>query len=244
MLFRSALGKMDASKETNYTLEALNEFSKASELKGLMQKLIDQFIKILPQDENGGKSVDYLVLVIDDVDMNVSYAATMLEQIRKFLMLDHLVILMSANMEQLKNEMCEFYSRAFIQTLKGSNEDLVVDVEDLATKYLLKIFPTSRRIHVENPSKRLLDTELRIIADSSNDAVQELRQFDLLAEAQGVAAGLNRLLHGDVADPHFIHMFFLPNVGNTAIFRGCRASGERNGEKCGFAAQNCHCLRQ
>lgn len=169
----TALGKMDASKETSYTLEALNEFSKASELKGLMQKLIDQFIRILPQDENGGKSVDYLVLVIDDVDMNVSYAATMLEQIRKFLMLDHLIILMSANLEQLQNEMCEYYSRAFIQTLKGSNDDLVVDVEDLATKYLLKIFPTSRRIHVEKPSERLLGTELRIISDNSDIVPRE-----------------------------------------------------------------------
>ena len=169
----TALGKMDPSKETSYTLEALNEFSMASELKGLMQKLIDQFIKVLPPKGSGRKSFDYLVLVIDDVDMNVSYAATMLEQIRKFLMLDHLVILMSANLEQLQNEMSEFYSRAFIQTLKNNNEDLVVDVEDLATKYLLKIFPTSRRIHVENPSERFLDTELRIIADNSDKVLRE-----------------------------------------------------------------------
>lgn len=169
----TALGRIASSKDVGYTLEALNEFSKASEMKGLMQNLVNQFIKILPRKENDEKSVDYLVLVIDDVDMNVSYAATMLEQIRKFLMLDHLVILMSANLEQLQNEMCEYYSRAFMQTLKNNNEDLVVDVEDLATKYLLKIFPTSRRIHVENPSERFLDTKLRIMADNSDVVSRE-----------------------------------------------------------------------
>lgn len=150
------LGNIETPNKEKHTLESLNEISKASGMREAMQKLINQFIKILPRKAN------YLVLVIDDVDMSVAYAATMLEQIKKFLELDNLLILISANLDQLYNEMREHYSKAFKETLKDKNQSPSIDVEDLASKYLLKLFPTSRRINVERPVSELLQTKLSI----------------------------------------------------------------------------------
>lgn len=150
------LGCIESPNKEKHTLETLNEISKASGMREAMQKLVNKFIKILPC------KAKYLVLVIDDVDMSVAYAATMLEQINKFLELDNLLILISANLDQLHNEMREHYSKAFEKTLRDENQSLSIDVEDLASKYLLKLFPASHRINVERPMSKLLETELYI----------------------------------------------------------------------------------
>ena len=150
------LGCIESPNKEKHTLETLNEISKASGMREAMQKLVDKFIKILPC------KAKYLVLVIDDVDMSVAYAATMLEQINKFLELDNLLILISANLDQLYNEMREHYSKAFEKTLGDENQSPSIDVEDLVSKYLLKLFPASHRINVERPVSKLLQTELII----------------------------------------------------------------------------------
>ena len=150
------LGNIENPNHERHSLEALNEISNASNMRDALQVLVNMFICILPC------KAQKLVLVIDDIDMNVSYAAIMLEQIKKFLELDNLIIVMSANLNQLNNEMREHYSKAFQNTLKDSNQALSIDVEDLAAKYLLKLFPTSRRIIVERPVSQLLETVLKI----------------------------------------------------------------------------------
>lgn len=161
------LGCIESPNKEKHTLETLNEISKASGMREAMQDLVNKFIKILPC------KAKYLVLVIDDVDMSVAYAATMLEQINKFLELDSLLILISANLGQLHNEMREHYSKAFEKTLRDKNQALSIDVEDLASKYLLKLFPTSHRINVEKPVSKLLQTEL-IISKKKRGALQNV----------------------------------------------------------------------
>lgn len=154
------LGDIEREKIHDYSLETLNELGEASSLRDTMQDLLNEFIRTVPD------KCDYLVLMIDDLDMNVSYAAQMLEQMRKFLMLDKLIILVAANLDQLQNEMREFYSKSFQQTLKETNQTLSVDVEDLATRYLLKVFPASRRIHLSNVTNSLTESDLHIIDKS------------------------------------------------------------------------------
>ena len=160
------LGCIELPNKEKHTLETLNEISKASGMREAMQKLVDKFIRILPC------KAKHLVLVIDDVDMSVAYAATMLEQINKFLELDNLLILISANLDQLYNEMREHYSKAFEKTLGDENQSPSIDVEDLVSKYLLKLFPASRRINVEHPVSKLLQTEL-IINDENKGGLQK-----------------------------------------------------------------------
>lgn len=165
--FEKVFKSLDSIKSelSSYTLESLNRKSDAEDLKDKMKKLVDKYLIF-----QGCGDESRLVLLIDDIDMSVSYAPEMLEQLRKYLELDNLIILMSANLGQLSNEMREKYSSAFQYTLKDSNQALSIDVEDLATKYLLKLFPTSRRINVERQVSQLLETDLKgVIEVDSTD---------------------------------------------------------------------------
>ena len=166
------IGDIEGHGKQDYSLETLNELGESSDLQEAMQILVNKFIKVSPCE------YDYLVLLIDDLDMNVSYAAQMLEQMRKFLMLDKLIILMAANLDQLQNEMRESYSSAFKHTLNDNNQTLAVDVEDLATRYLLKVFPASRRIHLHNAANNLVQTKLQIIDSSDKDTNNNYSQYD------------------------------------------------------------------
>lgn len=152
-----ALGQIESSENNqSYTIEKLNDISNASDIHSLMDKLLKDFKKFL--DDGGIK----FLLVIDDLDMNVACAADMMEQLRKFLSLNDMVILMSANIDQLHYEMCEHYSKAFINTMNDKDQARFIEVEDMASRYLLKLFPTSRRINVEHPISQLLDSNLSI----------------------------------------------------------------------------------
>ena len=161
------LGDIEGARKQDYSLETLNELGESSNLQDAMQDLVKEFISKSPC------KFDFLVLLIDDLDMNVSYASQMLEQIRKFLMVDNLIIVMAANLDQLQNEMRESYSSAFKHTLKENNQTLAVDVEDLATRYLLKVFPASRRIHLHNATNNLVRTKLHIVDNEDSEKKHE-----------------------------------------------------------------------
>lgn len=141
-------------------MEGLNEKSRALQMRTGMHSLVKSYIGFY--NEVNETNLSHLVLMIDDIDMTVSHIPEMLEQLRKYLDLDNLLILMSANLGQLYNEMHEHYSKAFKETLNDRNRALSVDVEDLASKYLLKLFPTSRRIRVEHGVSQMISSDLEV----------------------------------------------------------------------------------
>ena len=168
--FEKVFKSLDSIKSelSSYTLESLNRKSDSEDLREKMNILVRKFLKYVV-----GNKEARLILLIDDIDMSVSYASEMLEQLRKYLELDNLIVLMSANLSQLTNEMREKYSSAFQYTLKDSNQALSIDVEDLATKYLLKLFPTSRRINVERHVSQLLETNLIIKNEKDQEILKD-----------------------------------------------------------------------
>ena len=163
-----ALGQIEPSRDNvSYTIEKLNDISNASDIHSLMDCLLKSFKAFLKEEK-----IKFL-LVIDDLDMNVSCAADMMEQLRKFLSLNDLVILMSANIDQLHYEMCEHYSKAFVNTMNDKEQSRFIEIEDMASRYLLKLFPTSRRINVEHPISQLLNAELAFPElDENGDVVR------------------------------------------------------------------------
>lgn len=166
-----ALGQiMPSGNNQSFTIEKLNDVSNASDINSLMDRLLKSFKRFLKDDND--KLYKFL-LVIDDLDMNVACAADMMEQVRKFLSLDDMVILMSANIDQLHYEMCEHYSKAFVNTMNDKDQARFIEVEDMASRYLLKLFPTSRRINVEHPISQLLNADLAFPElDENGDVVR------------------------------------------------------------------------
>lgn len=194
----------------SYTLETLNRKSGAEDMRGKMNKLVQNYLDLLNEIRGGDSRYSKLVLMIDDIDMSVSYASEMLEQLRKYLELDNLIILMSANLNQLYNEMREHYSKAFQNTLNDQNQALSIDVEDLASKYLLKLFPTSRRVNVEHHVSQLLNTELTIKDGKVVDGKKEDRVGYLQKVILSLIWEKTRMLFCPKIPTLFCILLFLP----------------------------------
>lgn len=217
--FEKVFKSLDSIKSelSSYTLESLNRKSDAEDLREKMNRLVDRYLQY-----QGCGDESRLLLLIDDIDMSVSYAPEMLEQLRKYLELDNLIILMSANLGQLSNEMREKYSSAFQNTLKDSNQALSIDVEDLATKYLLKLFPTSRRINVERHISHLLRTNL-IISEPGKEDIKGEFQKVILSQIWGKT----RLLFIPKDHSNTLHPIIPTNLRDLAQFLDMLTSLEK-----------------
>lgn len=126
-----------ASKMDDSDIESLADMSNAMQLEDLIELLVENMLGVT------GK--DMLFVCVDDLDLNTRHAYDMLEQIRKYLILPKIVILIAAKTKQLQDvvqqyNLCEY--RQLIDKSILTNEDIL----EISNKYLLKLFPLEHRI--------------------------------------------------------------------------------------------------
>lgn len=119
---------LDILKELGDTVDLKREFA------DLVRELLDFSFP--------GRANTFLVLQIDDTDMNVKFAYKLLEDLRKYLVIPRIMIVMAADLEHLTKVVeSEF--------LSGYNKKLQY-IEDMAgniaTQYITKLFPQTRQI--------------------------------------------------------------------------------------------------
>ncbi|MBE6272539.1 MAG: hypothetical protein E7097_01440 [Bacteroides sp.] len=132
-----------------YNKECLSEYDNLEELKDLtasmslrnsMYDLVQTYIKYMHHSD------DQLIIDIDDIDLNMTNAYEMIEQIRKYLKIPGLIILMSLKIDQLANVVN-------IKNLKEYETLLQIDkvkyreiCQRIVEKFLVKTFPLSQRV--------------------------------------------------------------------------------------------------
>lgn len=117
-------------------LDVLSSLGDSSNLKRQMALLVKKLLHFAAP--NAGED-SYLVLQIDDTDMNIQQAYSILEDIRKYLLIPRLIIVMAADIEHL-SQVVES------SLLRGYADRTSVNVHGIASQYISKLFPQSRRI--------------------------------------------------------------------------------------------------
>ncbi len=128
--------------------------SKSWNLSREFQNLVKQYIDYL---HSYGKAREkyarsnYLVIPIDDIDMNAKKCRKMLEMIRKYLMVPRVIILMTSNLEQL-TVVCRNHYYKELRPKYMSRQSLDVDewkeLDRLTQEYLEKVIPTGRKVYM------------------------------------------------------------------------------------------------
>lgn len=129
----SMMGKAPLS-ENDIDVHQLRNLLVMVDLKKSLNELIDTYLKYYKKD--------ILVIPVDDLDNNTEQAYQMMEQIRKYLILPNVIILISFKLEQISN-VAELYFTKLYEKICSNGK---VDVADMAQKYLLKLFPLEHRI--------------------------------------------------------------------------------------------------
>lgn len=127
------------------SIETLLTINKITKFKKNLNMLIYNALNLLNENFS---NTPILVIPVDDIDIDLSNCYETVETLRKYLNLPNVLIIMAAKLEQLHEGVrLENLKKVKITTLTDS-ERLYEDIYNMATKYLLKLLPQNRRIHI------------------------------------------------------------------------------------------------
>ncbi len=118
-------------------------------MKSSVRKLVDSYLSIVC------KGNAYLIITIDDLDMGIQSAHAIMEEIRQYLSIPRIVVLVSIDETLLDAVVKSSFSK--IMGSSNSDKDNISLVKDLSYRYLEKLFPVNRRHH----TPRLTTEQLR-----------------------------------------------------------------------------------
>lgn len=179
-----ALSIMYKDKNSNFfgneydqeALDKLEQLSISAKLKNCFKDLVDKYLTLKSKDKKNRK--DYLVIKIDDLDMNTDNGFDMAEEIRKYLMIPNVILLIALNLEQMEKFVERNYVGFFDPLMKHDLYN-TSEVIKLASKYILKLIPNSRRVYMPELNIDFY-TETKYTSDKIyiNNAKKEAKEQD------------------------------------------------------------------
>lgn len=156
-------------------VRSINELRLSAEtvrLKANFARLVRLYLNILAgQDEN-----QFLVIAIDDIDAESTNGDDMFEEIDRYLMMPHVLILMTLRISQMQlllhNRVAKrfhplYQHYLFRNKLANTTEiahDLLMQLEGVGIQYLEKLIPFTHRVSMPN-----LQSEDFLVQESYND---------------------------------------------------------------------------
>ena len=127
-------------------------------LKVLFEKMVRDYLTIV---ENNSSENSYLVIQLDDLDMNICNSFAIMEEIRNILSVKNVIVLLSVDIEQLKTVLTINFS----ESLHSKYNETVgrcanKTSKDLSYKYIEKLLPINRRHYMPELSIEQLGTHL------------------------------------------------------------------------------------
>lgn len=131
----------------------LSKLGESTNLKDALVELIDQYLIFMEKykTDRNGKGERQLIIAIDDLDLCSANAYKMAEQIRKYLIIPHLTIVMAVRIEQLELCVEEQNCRNFENILKWNKQEsgqIDDEIKSMAERYIAKLIPKARRIYL------------------------------------------------------------------------------------------------
>lgn len=149
-------------------LDALINIAESTNIKRDLFLLIDRYLEFM--SEPGGKFKKKLVVRIDDIDLNTKYAFEMIEQIRKYLMIPNVIILMAVKIDQLfdivKKENIKDFKELIGESMKAD------EISNMTERYLEKLIPINRRLYM--PTIDIIDKDTEVIINKSGEKYKDI----------------------------------------------------------------------
>ncbi|MTI86245.1 MAG: hypothetical protein FH756_20715 [Firmicutes bacterium] len=140
------------------SIQKIAHIGDSARLQKDIMELVDKYLNIFAR----GNENSFLIIPIDDLDINIDNAYKLSEQIRKYLIVPHVIIIMAVKTEQLKRCIEKEYSKQFANLLKEPHRLHKDEPTLMASKYIEKLIPDGRKISLP---------EIRTISQSGEDAV-------------------------------------------------------------------------
>ena len=172
-------------------ISKLMKLGESTNLKEELGGLINDYLKFMRKSQ--------LIIAIDDLDLCSANAYKMAEQIRKYLIIPHVCIVLSVKIEQLELCIREKNLKDFQAIYKNKDSEVLIqlnkEVQTMAERYVAKLIPRQRRIYLPKVQRfedvRIIYREAdsdRCIIDSWNiGGIDKRRNSDEKAEPDKTA---------------------------------------------------------
>lgn len=138
-------------KDALDSITSLIDISDGTVLRKYFYNLVQQILKIAASCE--GVKNSFLILQLDDVDSQISCGYQVLEDVRKYLVIPNLVILISADSEMLYHVILQGHYAKFPNLLGGNDASLPGELSRTCRKYIDKLIPPSHMVHLPQMDK-------------------------------------------------------------------------------------------
>lgn len=139
-------GKM--SEGISY-ISNLRTLASSQKLRADFQELVQEYLSMVQSNDVPSQN-QFLVITIDDIDLNIKNGFSMLEEIHRYMMGLHIIVLLALDFAQiLKICMSDFYKvlPKVDETLKKGMEY----IRGISVDYLDKVLPINYRIYMPDP---------------------------------------------------------------------------------------------
>lgn len=151
--FQRCLSSITAVKfrkgEEIKSLQIVHEISDSALLKESFYQLTEQLLRFTSRGSNGAHASElpFLVIQLDDTDFQIQKAYEILDDIRKYLTIPNVIILMATDMDLLRHTLAQHYLEEFGTGLKYKTID-IGEVRKLESKYLDKLIPPTFAVYL------------------------------------------------------------------------------------------------
>lgn len=169
--------------------QLLAETNKVVHIKELFKEMVDNFLAIVLKDAHPNNR--YLVIQIDDLDMNVTNSFSIMEEIRNILSIKNVIVLISVDIEQLKTVL-KFHFERSLETKKDTEKEKIS--RDLAYKYIEKLLPVDRRHYMPEFSLEQLNT-IRAMNFLNEEDSEDWKKWKLKLNGQKKPSVFYAIMH-------------------------------------------------
>lgn len=124
-------------------ISSLRELARSIDLRQEFEKLIESYLSVKSKGSYAQNS--FLVVAIDDVDMNINYGFDILEQIQRYLKVKGLLVLLSIDYDQMLRCCEKHFKKLYEDDLKR---------RQVAESFITKVLPFTQRVYLPSLKKR------------------------------------------------------------------------------------------
>lgn len=139
-------------------ISSLQSFSSSQKVRKDFVKLISNFTDLMRYNRFGGtvqSDNHYVVIAIDDIDLNIQNSFSMLEKIHRYCTVPNVIVLLTLDVQQILS----IVTNHFYEVVPKVNKLLIAQeqyVHNLSMDYLEKVLPVNYRIYMPGVSKNVL----------------------------------------------------------------------------------------
>lgn len=146
-------------------MSSLRSFSSSQKVRRDLVNLIKRFTDLMRYNRYGQSELSgehYVVIAIDDIDLNIQNSFSMLEKIHRYCTVPNVIVLLTLDIQQ----MLSIVTRHFYEVAPKVNKLLVAQeqyVRNLSMDYLEKVLPINYRIYMP-----MMDKDVVISKESNS----------------------------------------------------------------------------